>query len=92
MIPVLHIFIEMHPRAGLPGVPNSPALKSHGHSEIGGFSDTVQGLGLVLVRNDQPFDLPCPWLVGRAGCIWLIWGYGESGVQFEPYIKGFIAR
>ena len=25
MIPILHIFSEMHPRAGFPGVPNSPA-------------------------------------------------------------------
>ena len=61
VIPVLHIFSEMHPRAGFPGVPNSLTLKSHKHWEIRDFSGTVQGLGLVLVRNDQPFDLPCPY-------------------------------
>ena len=64
MIPkifILHIFSEMHPRAGFPGVPNSPTLKSHKHSEIRDFSGTVQAHGLVLVRNDQPFDLPCPY-------------------------------
>ena len=61
MVPVLHIFSEMHPRAGFPGVPNSPTLKSHKHSAVRNFSGTVQGLRLVLVRNDQPFDLPCPY-------------------------------
>ena len=61
MIPILHIFSEMHPRAGFPVVPNSQTLKSHKHSEIRDFSGTVQGLRLVLVRNDQPFDLPCPY-------------------------------
>ena len=35
--------------------------KSHKHSLVRNFSDTVQGLGLVLVRNDQPFDLSCPY-------------------------------
>ena len=61
MPPLTPIFSEIHPRACFPGVPNSPTLKSHKHSEIRGFSGTVQGLGLVLVRNDQPFDLPCPY-------------------------------
>ena len=49
---VLHIFSEMHPRAGFPRVTNSLTLKSHKHSEIRHFSGTVQDLGLVLVRND----------------------------------------
>ena len=62
MIPILHIFSEMHPaRAGFPGVPNSLTLKSHKHPKIRGFLGTVQGLGSVLVRNDQPFDLPSPY-------------------------------
>ena len=61
MTPVLLIFSEITSRARFPGVPNSPTLKSHKHSEIRGFSGTVQGLRLVLVRNDQPFDLPCPY-------------------------------
>ena len=54
-------FGEIDPRARFSGVPNSPAPKSQNHSEIRGFSGTVQGLGLVLVRNDQPFDLPYPY-------------------------------
>ena len=43
--------------------PFSPKLdpKSHKHSEIRGFSDTVQGLRSVLVRNEQPFDLLYPY-------------------------------
>ena len=61
MTPILLIFSEMHPRTRFPGVPNSLTLKSHKHSEIRDFSGTVQGLRLVLVRNDQPFDLPCPY-------------------------------
>ena len=48
-------------RACFPAIPNSPTPKSHKHSEIRNISDTVQGLGLVLVRNDQPFDLPYPY-------------------------------
>ena len=54
-------FGEVGPRAHFSGGPNSSTPKSQNHSEIRDFSDTVQGLGLVLVRNDQPFDLPCPY-------------------------------
>ncbi len=91
MIPILHIFSEMHPRAGFPGVPNSPTLKSHKHSAVRDFSGTVQGLGLVLVRNDQPFDLPCH-MVSREGQVYMAdMGYGQN-VVFEPYIQGFITR
>ena len=50
---------DLHAR--FPAIPNSPTPKSHKHSEIRDISDTVQGLGLVLVRNDQPFDLPYPY-------------------------------
>ena len=54
-------FGEIGPRARFPGVPNSPTPKSYNHSELMAFLDAVQVLGLVLVRNDQPFDLPCPY-------------------------------
>ena len=54
-------FGEIGPRAHFSGVPNSSTPKSQNHSYLTHFSDTVQGLGLVLVRNDQPFDLPCPY-------------------------------
>ena len=61
MTPLLLIFGEIHPRAFFSGVPNSPTPKLYKHSEIRNFSGTVQGLRLVKVRNDQPFDLPCPY-------------------------------
>ena len=54
-------FGEIGPRARFSGVPNSPTPKSHKHSEIRDFSDTVQVLRLVLVRNEQPFDLSYPY-------------------------------
>ena len=44
MTPLLLIFGEIHPRAGFSGVPNSPTPKLYKHSEIRGFSGTVQGL------------------------------------------------
>ena len=59
--PLLLIFDEMHPRACFPGVPNSTTPKLYKHSAVRNFSGTVQGFRLVLVRNDQPFDLPCPY-------------------------------
>ena len=71
-------------RARFPAIPNSPTPKSHKHPYLRYLLDTVQGLGLVLVRNDQPFDLPCPYgeyggsgVYGGVGGIWRIWGDGS---------------
>ena len=50
---------NLTPPAHFWGCTNSRTQKSDKHSYLMHFSDTVQGLGLVLVRNDQPFDLPC---------------------------------
>ena len=54
-------FGEIGPRARFSGVPNSPTLKSQNHSYLTHISDTVQVLRLVLVRNEQPFDLSYPY-------------------------------
>ena len=62
-------------RARFPAIPNSPTPKSHKHSEIRDISDTVQGLGLVLVRNDQPFDLPYPYGEYRGSGVYGVYGY-----------------
>ena len=62
-------------RARFPAIPNSPTPKSHKHSEIRDISDTVQGLGLVLVRNDQPFDLPYPYGEYRGSGVFGGYGY-----------------
>ena len=62
-------------RACFPAIPNSPTPKSHKHSEIRNISDAVQGLGLVLVRNDQPFDLPYPYGEYRGSSVYGGYGY-----------------
>ena len=82
-------FGEIGPRARFSGVPNSPTPKSYNHSEIRDFSDTVQGLRLVLVRNDQPFDLPCPYDEYRGSGVY--GGYGglaENGC-LSPIFRAF---
>ena len=74
-------------RARFPGIPNSPTPKSHKHSEIRDFSDTVQSLGLVLVRNDQPFDLPYPYGEYRGSGV-----YGGYGYMAKMGCLGHIFR
>ena len=85
-------------RVGLLGTPEkrargpiSPKLdpKSRKHSEIRNISDTVQGLRLVLVRNDQPFDHPCPY--GECRGSGVCGGYGgltENGC-LSPIFRAF---
>ena len=54
-------------------------------------SYVLSGYRLVLARNYQPSDLPCPYMVSREGRVYMAdMGYGQN-VVFEPYIQGFIA-
>ena len=80
-------FSEIAPRARFWGIPNSPTPKSHKHSRITGFSDTVQGLRLVSVRNDQPFDLPYPYGEYRGSGV-----YGGYGYMAKMGCLGHIFR
>ena len=74
-------------RARFPAIPNSPTPKSHKHPYLRYLLDTVQGLGLVLVRNDQPFDLPYPYGEYRGSGI-----YGGYGYMAKLWCLGHIFR